>query len=401
MRLDAPEGADPAEDPRAAAVLGRRAAAARGDRRAGLRRRRGWAGCRSPITSGPDPRRCISSCASTGGWCRRTTSSPGFPGAEQPGRVGRARQPPRRLGQRRRGSGLRARRAARGGAGVRRAAQAGLAAAAHHRARRCGTARSRCSWAPPSGPRPTRTSWRARRSPTSTPTATAAAASAPTAPPRSARLVSEVARDVTDPETGMSVWKRSHLGEIAAAARSAERRKEARERSDLVVDPDGLRLRLHGLLPSPRHSVAQPGFGGEDDGGDLPLHLRQLPLVHHVQRHGLRLRPRAGADGRPRDHAAGLRRRAAVRVRPPVRAGERQPQGGPGPAHAGAGLDRGAEPPGRREHIRGDERPAPAPVAPAQREPVPPFLNFAPLQNGAARLKSATPRFESRLRRGA
>ena len=33
-------------------------------------------------------------------------------------------------------------------------------------------------------------------------------------------------------------------------------------------------------------------------------------------------------------------------------------------------------------------------VAPA-REPVPPFLDFAPLQNGAARLKSATSRFEN------
>ena len=35
--------------------------------------------------------------------------------------------------------------------------------------------------------------------------------------PSLARLLSEVAREVKDPETGMSVWKRAHLGEVAAA----------------------------------------------------------------------------------------------------------------------------------------------------------------------------------------
>jgi len=35
------------------------------------------------------------------------------------------------------------------------------------------------------------------------------------------------------------------------------------------------------------------------------------------------------------------------------------------------------------------------PLVPPAREPVPPFLNFAPLQNGANRLKSATSRFEA------
>ena len=34
------------------------------------------------------------------------------------------------------------------------------------------------------------------------------------------------------------------------------------------------------------------------------------------------------------------------------------------------------------------------PLVPPAHEPTPPFLNFAPLQNGATRLKSATSRFE-------
>jgi N-acetylated-alpha-linked acidic dipeptidase len=35
------------------------------------------------------------------------------------------------------------------------------------------------------------------------------------------------------------------------------------------------------------------------------------------------------------------------------------------------------------------------PLVPPTREPVPPFVNFAPVQNGATRLKSATSRFET------
>ena len=51
--------------------------------------------------------------------------------------------------------------------------------------------------------------------------------------------------------------------------------------------------------------------------------------------------------------------------------------------------------------VRGDERPAPAPGPRRRARPVPPFLNFAPLQNGATRLKSATAAVRARLRRGA
>ncbi|HET8835079.1 MAG TPA: M28 family peptidase, partial [Gemmatimonadales bacterium] len=56
--------------------------------------------------------------------------------------------------------------------------------------------------------------------------------------PSLSRLVSEVARELDDPETGLSVWKRSHLAEVAAA-RDPDSRREARERSDLLMAPMG------------------------------------------------------------------------------------------------------------------------------------------------------------------
>ena len=84
--------------------------------------------------------------------------------------------------------------------------------------------------------------------------------------PALARLLSEVARDVPDPETGLSVWKRSHLGEVAAA-RGADKRRAARERSDLEIDPMGSGSDYTAFY----HHLGIPslnlGFGGEDDGG--------------------------------------------------------------------------------------------------------------------------------------
>ena len=83
--------------------------------------------------------------------------------------------------------------------------------------------------------------------------------------PTLARLLSEVARDVTDPETGMSVWKRSHLGEIAEARGNA--RREARDRADLLVTAMGSGSDYTAFY----HHLGVPslnlGFGGEDEGG--------------------------------------------------------------------------------------------------------------------------------------
>ena len=211
--------------------------------------------------------------------------------------------------------------------------------------------------------------------------------------PSLARLLSEVGRDVTDPETGLSVWKRSHLGEIAAA-RDADRRREARERSDLSVVPlgsgsDYTAFYHHFGIPS-----LDLGFGGEDDGGiyhsiydsfhwfttysDTAFVYGQA-LARTVGLTTMRL---ASAEVLPNEFgrlservAANLKEVQDLQrtVRDSIEEQNRQVEESTFVA------------------MNDPRRPL---VAPA-REVVPPFLNFAPLQNGATRLKSATSRFET------
>ena len=80
------------------------------------------------------------------------------------------------------------------------------------------------------------------------------------------KFMNDVARDIQDPETKLSVWKRAQLREIRNA-HSAEDRKEARSRGDLRLDMLG-----GGSDHAPFNNFAGVaalgiGFGGEDGGG--------------------------------------------------------------------------------------------------------------------------------------
>jgi N-acetylated-alpha-linked acidic dipeptidase len=86
--------------------------------------------------------------------------------------------------------------------------------------------------------------------------------------PMLARMLTEVTRDVTDPETKLSVWKRAHLSGIATAG-SRDKREKARKRDDLPVDPMGSGSDYTAFY----HHLGIPslnlGFGGEDDNGGI------------------------------------------------------------------------------------------------------------------------------------
>jgi N-acetylated-alpha-linked acidic dipeptidase len=211
--------------------------------------------------------------------------------------------------------------------------------------------------------------------------------------PSLARLLSEVSRSVTDPETGLSVWKRSHLGEVAAGP-GAEQRRLARERDDLQIDAMGsgsdYTVFYHHLgIPS-----LNLAFGGEDDGGifhsiyDSFHYFTTFSDTSFVygralaQTVGLVTMRLAGAEvlpyefGRLSDRVeANLKevQDLAKTVRDSIIEQNRE-------------LDESTF-----VAMNDPRRPT---VAPAH-EDVPPFLNFAPLQNAAARLKSATSRFET------
>jgi N-acetylated-alpha-linked acidic dipeptidase len=209
--------------------------------------------------------------------------------------------------------------------------------------------------------------------------------------PALARMLSEVARDVKDPETGMTVWRRSHLGEIAAAR--GDKRREARDRSDLAVDPMGSGSDYTAFY----HHLGVPslnlGFGGVDDGGiyhSIYDSFRWYTTFSDssftygralAQTVGLATMRLASADVLPYEFSRLSERVStnlkevqdlATAVRDSIEEQNRQ-------------VDESLF-----VAMNDPRRPTVAPV----HEPVPPFLDLAPLQNGASRLKDASARFE-------
>jgi len=80
------------------------------------------------------------------------------------------------------------------------------------------------------------------------------------------KFSNDVARDVTDPETKLSVWKRDQLHEIAEA-KTAEKREEIRKRADLRIPALGSGSDYTAFLQHDGVASLNFGFGGEDQGG--------------------------------------------------------------------------------------------------------------------------------------
>ena len=79
------------------------------------------------------------------------------------------------------------------------------------------------------------------------------------------KLVNEVIRDVEDPETGLSVWKRTQLNLIRNG--DAGERADARNRQDLRIEALGSGSDFTPFLQFAGVATLNMGFGGEDDGG--------------------------------------------------------------------------------------------------------------------------------------
>jgi N-acetylated-alpha-linked acidic dipeptidase len=79
-------------------------------------------------------------------------------------------------------------------------------------------------------------------------------------------MVNSVARDVLDPESGVSVWKRAQAKLIADASDS-EARSKFRDRADLQLAPLGSGTDFTAFEHHLGVASLNLGFGGEDDGG--------------------------------------------------------------------------------------------------------------------------------------
>jgi N-acetylated-alpha-linked acidic dipeptidase len=80
------------------------------------------------------------------------------------------------------------------------------------------------------------------------------------------KFINDVARDVQDPETKLTVWKRAQLASISNAG-STEDRNETRNRADLRIGSMGSGSDYGAFLQHDGVASLNLGFGGEDGGG--------------------------------------------------------------------------------------------------------------------------------------
>src|SRR6266567_931907 len=79
-------------------------------------------------------------------------------------------------------------------------------------------------------------------------------------------FINDVARDIEDPETKLTVWKRAQLRAIADAT-SADARQEAHQRADLRIDALGSGSDFTPFLQHVGVATLNLGYGGEGGGG--------------------------------------------------------------------------------------------------------------------------------------
>jgi N-acetylated-alpha-linked acidic dipeptidase len=80
------------------------------------------------------------------------------------------------------------------------------------------------------------------------------------------KFSNDVSRDIVDPETKFSIWKRRRLREISEA-KSADQRKEIRDRADLRIPALGSGSDYTAFLQHDGVASMNIGFAGEDGGG--------------------------------------------------------------------------------------------------------------------------------------
>ena len=209
------------------------------------------------------------------------------------------------------------------------------------------------------------------------------------------KLVNDVAHDVQDPETKLTVWKRWQLDSIKSAS-SAEERQELRQRKDIRIGISG-----GGSDHAPFQNflgiaVLDIGFGGEDGGGVYHsiyddfywyTHYADTDFVYGrtlSQFNGSMIMRLADADLLPFDfsnfadtvqtYVTGLQTFSA-KMRDDIR--ERNQEIEEGVFTASADPKKTYFPP--------------------QKEDLPPYLNFSPLQNSAEALSRSAGEYQKAL----
>jgi N-acetylated-alpha-linked acidic dipeptidase len=209
------------------------------------------------------------------------------------------------------------------------------------------------------------------------------------------RFMNDVARDITDPETGLSVWKRLQHRSIASA-HSASARAELRRRPDLHIGALGSGSDYSAFLQHVGVASVNLGYGGEDPNGiyhsiyDNFEHFSKFNDSSYVygralaQTVGIAVMRMANAEVLPLQFVGMAETYASyVDQLKELLASRREEV-----LETNRELDDGT--------FRAIEDPRHPTQPPPRQEPLP-FINFAPLDNAVAGLKQSADRYEATL----
>jgi N-acetylated-alpha-linked acidic dipeptidase len=205
------------------------------------------------------------------------------------------------------------------------------------------------------------------------------------------RFMNDVARDIPDPETGLTAWKRAQLATIRFG--TPEQRAAARQ-SVLRLDPLGSGSDWSAFLQHLGVASLNLGYGGEDDGGIYHsiyddfywyTHFSDTSFVYGqalAQTVGTAVMRLAGAELLPFNFTGLAENVATYSDEVQKLLGDRRTEAQERNRQLDEGVFAATSDP---------RRPTMAPP----REPEPPFLNFAPLMNAMDSLKRSAARFDS------
>jgi N-acetylated-alpha-linked acidic dipeptidase len=223
------------------------------------------------------------------------------------------------------------------------------------------------------------------------------------------KFINSVARDVKDPETGLTIWKRLQMRRIkgpdtpgaATATLQDERRRDredARQRSDLRIGALGSGSDYSAFIDHLGVASLNLGFGGEDEGGIYHSIYDDFNWFTHFsdtdfsygralsETVGLAVLRLADAEVIPFDFTD-----FTDTIRRYVEEIERLAQ-----TQRADILERNREIDEGVFTATNDSR---RPAVPPTKEPVPPFLNLAPLRNGLAVLERSSEQYEKTVGR--
>jgi len=208
-------------------------------------------------------------------------------------------------------------------------------------------------------------------------------------------FVSNVARDIQDPETKMTAFERAHLESIASA-KTADEKKERRNRANLLVDALGDGSDFTAFQDFAGISTLNVEYGGEDDGTQYHsiyddfywyTHFVDTDFVYGralAQTIGTAMMRLADADLIPVDYSPQAEAISKYETELEKLLKDKQDEFTERNLELQEGVFKATNDPRR-------------PMQPPPAEAVPPYMNFAPMKNAVDMFKKSSDRYSKAL----